>query len=78
MSTRTACVNFQTPGNATLQHDTVLSRLQHLRHRRRRKLCAEYSIPKPARNSKAVLVVHEVVLEVVFLELAVVEWKAVA
>lgn len=52
----------QTPRNADAHSNTDLSRLQHLRHWRRGKLSAEYSIPKPARDTKAVLVVHEMML----------------
>ena len=52
-----------------------LCRLQHLRDRRRRQLSAEDPIPEPTRDTKTVLVIHEVVLEVVLLELAVVERK---
>lgn len=53
-----------------------LRRLHHLRHRRRRQLGPEDSVPESAGNTEAVLVVHEVVLEVILLQLAVVEREA--
>lgn len=50
----------------------ILSRLQYLRGWWRRKLSPEDTVPEPARHSEAILIVHEVVLEVVLLELAIV------
>ncbi len=43
---------------------------------RRWKLGAEDSVPKATRHAEAVLVICVVVLEVVFLELLVIGWKA--
>ena len=43
----------------------------------RSKLGAEYLVPKTTRDSKAVLIVRIVMLEVVLLELSVEGWKAV-
>lgn len=37
-----------------------------------KKLCAKYSIPKAAGDTEAILIIRKVVLEVVFLELAVI------
>ena len=44
----------------------------------RLKLCPKYTVPEAARNAEAILIVREVVLHVVFSELAVVEGKAIA
>ena len=54
----------------------VLGRLKHLRRRWPRQLGPKHTVPEPARDTEAVLVVGEVVLEVVLLELAVVGWQA--
>jgi len=53
-----------------------LCQLHDLRLRRRWELCAEDPIPETARDTEAVLVVHEMVLKMVLLELAVVRGEA--
>jgi hypothetical protein len=68
--------------NSTLERrlctaDPFLGSLEHFGNRWRRKFCSKYSIPKPTRHAKTIFVVHEVVLEVVLLQLAVVERKTV-
>lgn len=53
---------------------TSLCRLQNLWRRRRKKLGTKYSIPKPASDAEPILVVHEVMLKMIFLELTVMQW----
>lgn len=48
-----------------------LRRLDDFRGWRRRQLCAKHSIPEAAGDAEAILVVHEVVLEVVLLQFLV-------
>lgn len=54
-----------------------LTRLKHLGLRGRREFSAENAVPEAGSDAKAVLVVGEVVLEVVFLQFAPVGWEAV-
>ena len=61
----------------SIHYCTTLIRLQHLRRRWWRQLGTKYSIPESARNAKAVLVVHEVMLKVIFLQLPIVRWEAI-
>ena len=53
-----------------------MSRLFDLEHLGRRELGAEDAVPEAAGDAEAVLVVGKVVLQVVFLELAVVRGEA--
>lgn len=59
------------------QSDIRSRRLHHFRHGWRRQLGAKDAVPEAAGHAKAVLVVHEVMLEVILLELAVVGGKTV-
>jgi hypothetical protein len=70
------------PSNSMLERrlctvGTCSGRLEHFGNRRWWEFCSKYSIPKPTRHAETILVVHEVVLEMVLLQLAVVERKAV-
>lgn len=51
---------------------SILRGLQNFRHRRRRQLRAKDSVPEATCDAESVFVVHEMVLEVVFLQVAVV------